>query len=83
MDGRGKAPVKVQLGWGGIRSLGIYRRNAAVLRSTGRTVNQPSRNVIALIRLLCMYLWRSAHISVGFAIKREKRETDRRRVKEK
>lgn len=75
--------MKVQLGWGGIRSLGIYRSNAAAFRGTGRTVNQPSRNVIAVIRLLCMYLERSAHISVEFAVKREKGEMDRGRVKGK
>lgn len=69
--------MKVELGWGGIRSLGIYRSNAAALRGTGRTVNQPSRNVIAVIRLLCMYLERSAHIPVEFAVKREKRETEK------
>lgn len=73
--------MKVQLSWGGIRSLGIYRSNAA-FRGTGRTVNQPSRNVIAVIRLLCMYLESSTHISAEFAVKRE-RETDRRRRKEK
>lgn len=55
------------------------------LRSEGaaRTVNQPSRNVIAVIRLLCMYLEKSAHISVEFAVKREKEETDMSGVKEK
>lgn len=76
--------MKVQLDWGGIRSLGIYRSNAAAFRGTGRTVNQPSRNVIAVIRLLCMYLERSAHISAEFAVKREKRDTRiEGRVKEK
>lgn len=54
------------LGWGGIRSLEIYRGDAAALRGTGRTVNQPSRNVITVIRLLCMYLVRSANIPVEF-----------------
>lgn len=66
--------MKVQLGWGGIRSLGIYRSNAAAFSGTGRTVNQPSRNVIAVIRLLCMFLWSGAHISVEFGVKRAKRE---------
>ncbi len=70
--------MKVQLGWGGIRSLGIYRSNAAAFGGKGRTVNQPSRNVIAVIRLLCMYLERGAHIPAEFAVK-----TDRGRMKEK
>lgn len=35
MDVLAKAPVKVQLGWGGIRSLGIYRRNAAAFGRRG------------------------------------------------
>lgn len=83
MDVLAKAPVKVQLGWGGIRSLGIYRGNAAAFRGTGRTVNQPSRNVIAVIRLLCMYLEKSAHISVEFSVKKVKEGKDMRRVKEK
>lgn len=68
--------MKVRLGWGGIRSLGIYRSNAAAFRGTGRTVNQPSRNVIAVIRLLCMYLERGAHIPVESASK-ERKEGDR------
>lgn len=58
--------MKVWLGWGGIRSLGIYRSNAAAFTGSERTVNQPGRNVIAVIRLLRMYLERSAHISAEF-----------------
>ena len=69
--------MKVQSGWGGVRSLGIYRRNAAAFRGTGRTVNQPSRNVIAVIRLLCMYLEKSTHISVELPVKTEKKRRDR------
>jgi len=48
---------------GGVRSSGI----------SGRTVNQPSRNVVAVIRLLCVYLERSKRIAVGFAVKRKKK----------
>lgn len=68
--------MKVQLGWGGIRSLGLYRSNAAAFRGAGRTVNQPSRNVIAVIRLLCMYLERSTHISAEFAERKEVRQIE-------
>lgn len=74
--GKPKLPLKCGWSWGGIRSLGIYRSNTAAFRGTERTVNQPSRNVIAVIRLLCMYLERSVRILAELAGKREKKETD-------
>lgn len=66
--------MKVRLGWGGLRSLGIYGPNTATFRGTERTVNQPSRNVITVIRLLCVYLENSTLISAELSVKKRKRQ---------
>lgn len=67
-----KAPMKVPPGRGGIRRLAVDCVEAMLQHwGTGRTANQPSRTVISVIRLLCMYFERRAHISAAFATERE------------